>query len=216
MWAWQHALMHKTKPLLPLLFFHSFQMEIALPQNQNNFYIIHSSIYQPPTAPKDEWNEESFLMFCFAPLRNETLLNEKVLSSNFLTLWQEHHHHLYTCRCVCLSVTEKFIISLLPCFFFISSQPIKLAIYVKKVALDINIELEDVIKICCMKHSWCIKNLLEWFDWKVQFQTEHNAVMKHSTCNIGDENIQQWMLKNIFFFSFLPFSSQYFRKFSHK
>lgn len=65
----------------------------------------------------------------------------------------------------------------------------------------------------------CIKNenLLEKLYWKVNFQYEHNAVMMHSTFNIEDTKHSTLKTEKYFFsFPFLPFSSQYFRKFSHK
>ena len=73
--------------------------------------------------------------------------------------------------------------------------------------IDINIELKDVIKICCMKHSWYEnENLLEKFYWKVYFQSVHNAVMEHSALNIEDRKHSTMNAEKYFFFrSFSPF-----------
>jgi len=134
-------------------------------------------------------------MFCFASLRNETLLNEKVLSSNFLKIWQEHHHLYIAGVCVCLCVTENFIISLLPCFFhFVSTYKIS-NICEKGCIIDTQLEIhrykhriercyKNLLHEAFMIYKKKNEKLLEKFYWKVYFQSKHNAVMKHSACNI--------------------------------
>lgn len=192
--------MHKTKPLLPLIF--SFISDGNCITTESKQLLYHSFFHlQPPTSTKNEWKEESFFFFdvlfssSFAPFHIETLLNEKVLSSNFLTIWQEHHH-LYIAG-VCMYVTENFIISLLPFFFhFFTTYQIS-NICEKGCIIDTQFVIhrhKHRIERCYknLLHEAfmiCIKNenLLEKLYWKVYFQSEHNAVMMHSTFNIQDK-----------------------------
>ena len=140
-----------------------------------------------------------FWCFVLPPLHIETLLNEKVLSSNFLTIWQEHHHLYIAGVCVCVCV--NFIISLLPCFFhFFSTYQIS-NICEKGCTIDTQLEIhrykhriercyKNLLHEAFMKCFKKNENLLETFYWKVHFQSEHNAVMKHQTYNIEDKSIQ--------------------------